>query len=163
MPGPTLRGLLNPRSGSLAVVQALCGAAGGGLSVADASGKTLLGDNPAEGSAAGSPIPITLDDSTLGFVSGPAAPAAALASLLSHLAARESEQRALASETLHLYREIHLIEQLSEQLAALLNMSAVSESALAQARRLIPATQGSVLVLEGVNGSLRPSPNLQAM
>ena len=40
-----------------------------------------------------------------------------------HLAARESEGRALASEVLHLYREVHLIEQLSEQLAALLESS----------------------------------------
>ena len=54
--------------------------------------------------------------------------------LLSHLADRESQQRALASETLTLYREIHLIEQLSEELAALLNVSAISETALAQAQ-----------------------------
>jgi len=155
MAGPTLRALLNPRSSSLAVVQAVCDAAGGGLSIADSSGKTLLGENHFENSAADLRFPVELGDTALGFVTGPAAPAAALASLLTHLAARESEQRALASETLHLYREIHLIEQLSEQLAALLNMEAVSESALGQARRLIPATHGSVLVLEGENGSLR--------
>jgi GAF domain-containing protein len=53
-----------------------------------------------------------------------------MALLLTHLAARESEGRALASEVLHLYREVHLIEQLSEQLAALLNLSSVGQSAL---------------------------------
>ena len=47
----------------------------------------------------------------------------AVALLLAHLAARESEGRALASEVLHLYREVHLIEQLSEQLAALIDLS----------------------------------------
>ncbi len=77
--------------------------------------------------------------------------------MLAHLAARESEQRALASETLHLYREIHLIEQLSEQLAALLDLTAVSESALAQAQRLIPATEGAVLLVDKATKSLRIS------
>ncbi len=72
--------------------------------------------------------------------------------MLAHLAARESEQRALASETLHLYREIHLIEQLSEQLAALLDLTAVSESALEQAQRLIPATEGAVLLVDKAGG-----------
>jgi hypothetical protein len=78
-----------------------------------------------------------------------------MASLLTHLAARESEGRALASEVLHLYREVHLIEQLSEQLAALLNLSAVGQSALAQAQRLIPATHGGILVMEKEDGPLR--------
>jgi serine phosphatase RsbU (regulator of sigma subunit) len=72
-----------------------------------------------------------------------------------HLAARETEQRALAAETLHLYREINLIEQLSEQLAAVLNIPAVSESALAQAQRLIAATHGSVLLVDKSTGALR--------
>src|SRR6185437_8143623 len=93
-------------------------------------------------------VPVVHDGTILGFVIGSSAAANALASLLGHLAAREFETRALASEVLHLYREVHLIEQLSEQLSALLNLSAVGESALAQARRLIPATHGSILVLE---------------
>jgi hypothetical protein len=48
-----------------------------------------------------------------------------------------------------------LIEQLSEQLAALLNLSAVGESALAQAQRLIPATHGGILVMETEGHPLR--------
>jgi hypothetical protein len=50
---------------------------------------------------------------------------------------------------------MHLIEQLSEQLAALLNLSTVSESALAQAKRLIAATHGSILVMEKPDDPLR--------
>jgi hypothetical protein len=61
----------------------------------------------------------------------------------------------MASEILHLYREAHLIEQLSEQLAALLDLSAVSQSALGQAQRLIAATHGGILVMEKADGSLR--------
>jgi hypothetical protein len=83
---------------------------------------------------------------------GPAETAQVTALLLAHFAVRESEGRALAAEVLHLYREVHLIEQLSEQLVALLNSTAVAESAIAQAQRLISATHGSVLVL-GVRDS----------
>ncbi len=74
--------------------------------------------------------------------------------LLAHFAARESEARALASEVLHLYREFNLIEQLSEQLVALLNSSAVAQSSLAQAQRLISATHGSVLIFDKEGGTL---------
>ena len=56
---------------------------------------------------------------------------------------------------MHLYREIHLIEQLSEQLAPLLELSEVGKSALAQAQRLIPATHGSILVMEKADQPLR--------
>jgi len=58
-------------------------------------------------------MPVLLDEVILGFVSGPAGSANAFALLLTRLAARESEGRSLASEVLHLYREVHLIEQLS--------------------------------------------------
>ncbi|MGO9337896.1 MAG: PP2C family protein-serine/threonine phosphatase [Terracidiphilus sp.] len=128
---------------------------GGNLRVVDLSGKALLGEAEPEASCDHSRIPINCDDATLGFVIGPSASAAALALLLTHLAARESEGRALASEVLHLYREVHLIEQLSEQLSALLNLSAVGQSALAQAQRLIPATHGGILVMEKEDGPLR--------
>ena len=86
---------------------------------------------------------------------GPPETAQATALLLAHFAARESEGRALAAEVLHLYREVHLIEHLSEQLVALLNSTAVAESALAQAQRLISATHGSVLMIEEQNGNLK--------
>lgn len=152
MPTLTLRALLNPRSGTMAAVKEIFDAAGGNLGVFDTSGKLLLGE---DGATTRSPIECA--GASLGYVVGPEAVAAAMARLLAHLAARESEQRALASETLHLYREIHLIEQLSEQLAALLDLSAVSESALAQAQRLICATHGTVLVVDKADRSLRIS------
>ena len=69
-----------------------------------------------------------------------------VAALLEAAARREQERRALAGEVLHLYREVHLFEQLSGQLARLLDFSAVGEVALGQARRLIAATGGAVFV-----------------
>ena len=154
MPGPTLRTLLSPRSGSLPALAALMEATDGNICIVDPLGEALLGEISAEITADQSRVPVRFEDATLGFVTGPSAPATAVALLLTHLAARESEGRALASEILHLYREVHLIEQLSEQLAALLDLSAVSQSALGQAQRLIPATHGNILVMKEGDGPL---------
>jgi len=155
MASVTLRALLSPKSGSFAALTALREIIGSGICVVDPAGKLLLGDASAPDPADHSRVPVLLGESALGFVIGPEAPASALASLIVHLASRESEGRALASEVLHLYREVHLIEQLSEQLAALLNLSAVGRSALEQAQRLIPATSGGILVMEKEDGPLR--------
>jgi hypothetical protein len=154
MPAPTLRALLSPRSSSLPALKALLGAANDEICISDAGGKTLLGVAAKE-SADHARVPVEFEGTTLGFVAGPSASANAVALLLTHLAARESEGRDLASEILHLYREVHLIEQLSEQLAALLDLSAVSQSALGQAHRLISATHGGILVMEEADGTLR--------
>lgn len=155
MAGLKLKTLLSPRSKGAAALSVLVDALGNHTCITDPSGTPLLGEPPAETSCAVSRAPVLHEGATLGFVVGPSVTSNALASLLAYLAAREFENRALASEVLHLYREVHLIEQLSEQLAALLNLSAVGESALAQAQRLIPATHGCILVEEKANGGLR--------
>ncbi len=147
----TLKSLIGPKAGASSLVASLVTAMGGKVGIEDASGRPLLG----ELSAGPSRVPVSLDDATLGWVTGPPAPAAAAAALLGHLAARESERRALAGEVLHLYREVHLIEHLSEKLAALLDLPAVGQSALDQDRRLIAATHGGILVMEAPGGPLR--------
>jgi hypothetical protein len=134
---------------------ALLGAANGDICISDAGGKILLSVASAEPSADYARVPVEFEGATLGFVTGPSTSAKAVALLLTHLAARDSEGRALAAEILHLYREVHLIEQLSEQLAALLDLSAVSQSALGQAQRLIAATHGGILVMEESDSALR--------
>lgn len=155
MPGLKLKALLSPKSSGALALATLLEAMGNNTCIVDASGKPLLGHLPAQAHNNSPRAPILYEGATLGFVVGPSAAGGALASLLAHLAARELENRALASEVLHLYREVHLIEQLSEQLAAVLDLSAVGESALAQARRLIPATHGSILVMEKPGSILR--------
>ena len=155
MPALTLKSLISPRSDCLPALTALIHSVGGGISIVDPAGKALLGEMPSEISAGQSRVPVQFEDATLGFVVGPSEPAAAIALLLQHFASRQCEARSLAAEVLHLYREVHLIEQLSEQLAALLNSEAVGQSALAQAQRLIPATHGSVLLISKEGGMLQ--------
>ncbi|WP_348264309.1 SpoIIE family protein phosphatase [Telmatobacter sp. DSM 110680] len=152
MPSVTLKALLNPRSGSFPAFRTLWETMGDGTCIFDTAGKVYFGEQTA--AADEHKTPIEVGDTNIGFVTGPSAAANALAQMLAHLAARESEGRSLASEVLHLYREVHLIEQLSEQLAALLNLSSVSQSALAQAQRLIHATSGCILVTEKADGPL---------
>jgi hypothetical protein len=155
MPGLTLKSLIGSRSDSRPALSALTSMAGAGISIVDSVGKPLLGEISSQNSGTDSRVPVQFEGVTLGFVVGASEPAEAIALLLTHLAARHSEARALASEVLHLYREVHLIEQLSEQLAALLNSPAVGQSALAQAQRMIPATHGSVLLLRKDDGVLQ--------
>jgi hypothetical protein len=149
MAAPTLKSLLNPRSGGMAVLTAIREHLAPGIWVVDVAGKSLLGD-----AVEGERIPIQHEDAILGYVVGSVPQAPTVALLLTHLAARESEGRALASEVLHLYREVHLIEELSEQLAPLLNVEAVAHSALEQAKRLITATHGSILLKERADSPL---------
>ena len=132
MPTVKLKTLLSPRSSSAAPVAALCALLGDEVGILDPAGKPLCGTPSSNGSEAIG-IPVLHEGQCLGSVVGPAAAASALALLLTDLAARESVSRDLASEVLHLYREVNLIEQLSEELVALLNLAAVGESALAQA------------------------------
>jgi hypothetical protein len=154
MPAITLKSLLGRRSPAWPVVQALLDTMGGGVRVLDVSGAVLLGEADRDETAALT-VPIGNEESVVGHVVGPDAQATAIASLVNHLWAKEIENRSLGSEVLHLYREVHLIEQLSEQLAHVIDLNAVGSCALNQAQRLIKATFG-VLYLANGNGSLEP-------
>jgi serine phosphatase RsbU (regulator of sigma subunit) len=147
----SLKSLLSAKSGSSAPVAALMAALEGPLSIQDTAGNVLMG-TPGGGGAC---VPVAYGDVPLGCVAGPPASAEALGSLLAHFVAKEAERRALAAEVLHLYREVHLIDQLSEELTALLDVPAVGASALAQARRLIAASSGGILIRDTADGPLR--------
>jgi GAF domain-containing protein len=150
----TLKALVSPRSGNLPAFLAMIEATGEKVSVSDPFGKLLFGEASIALAADSTRMPVLLDEQILGFVSGPRSSANAFALLLARLAARETEGRSLASEVIHLYREVHLIEQLSEQLSSLLNFSAVGRSALEQAQRMIPANLGCILVMKRAGDTL---------
>ena len=85
-----------------------------------------------------------------GYRSGGCAPerVRAVATLLEHLVTKEVECKALGAEVLHLYREINLIYSFSEKLATLLAVERVADLTLREARHLIVATDGAVMLLE---------------
>ena len=144
----SLKQIVGVQNGLRPVVAALERALGGALSVADPAGGALLG--AANG---GERFAVRHDGKELGWVSGPQG-AEAVAGLLQFLAAKESERKALGSEVLHLYREVNLIYSFSEKLAALLDLELVAKLTLQEARHLIVATDGAILLLDEETGVL---------
>jgi serine phosphatase RsbU (regulator of sigma subunit) len=132
-----------------ALVDVLAAALGGGpVAVLDASGLVVHG--LANGK---SRYPVTADGRDLGWVTGPPQ-ASTVATLLCFLAERESERKSLGTEVLNLYREVNLIYSFSEKLAALLDLERVAQLTLQEARHLIVATDGALLLLDEASGAL---------
>lgn len=139
-----LRQVLGRSPEARALVDALAGAIGTSVAIEDADGRPLHG-----GRAPGhdTRVPVTHGDAGVGWVSG-AGGVHAIARLLDHLVARETEKKALGAEVLHLYRELNLIYNFSEKLAALLEVERVAALTLQEARHLIVATDGVVMLLD---------------
>jgi sigma-B regulation protein RsbU (phosphoserine phosphatase) len=152
MPNAALRNLTRKRADSASAIAAFVGALGAGLAIEDAEGALLLGERAGD---AASRCAVTLDGEHLGWVSG-GPHAAAVAAVLGHLAAKEAERKTLAGEVLHLYREINLIYSFSEKLAATLELDKVAGLTLDEARHLIAATDGAVMLLDDRTGRLEP-------
>jgi len=145
-----LKQVLGRSSDARALVDALAEALGATVAVEDAEGRLLLGER-AGGDAAR--VPVKHGESGVGWVSGPGH-AHAIARVLDHLVAREAEKKALGAEVLHLYRELNLIYSFSEKLAALLEVERVAALTLQEARHLIVATDGVIMLLDEEAGVL---------
>ena len=142
-----LKSLFTSGSHSSRAIQSLCEALGGSVCIVDAFDRPLFG-TAADLPATHHRLPVRCNDADVGFVIAQPTAAKPIAEMLAHLATRESESRTLAAEVLHLYRELNLFEQLSEDLSALLDVAAVSERALQEAQRLIASTCGAVFVYD---------------
>jgi serine phosphatase RsbU (regulator of sigma subunit) len=151
VPRIALRDVIGRQPDTSDLVSALSAAFGSPVTVEDASGRVLHGGPAPDGG--GARFPVLHDGASLGFVLG-AEGAASIASLLKHLVAKEAERKALGAEVLHLYREINLIYSFSEKLAALLDLDRVARLALQEARHLIVATDGVVMLLDEATGEL---------
>jgi sigma-B regulation protein RsbU (phosphoserine phosphatase) len=145
------RRLVGRQEDTRALVAAIADALGSPVAIEDADGGLLHGEPPPSRTAAR--FPVTHEDTSLGWVAGPEQ-ARVVATLLDHLVAREVERKALGAEVLHLYREINLIYSFSEKLAALLELERVADLTLQQARQMIVATDGVIMLLDGETGVL---------
>jgi len=144
----SLKQILGAQNGLGPVVAALELAFGSTVAVEDAAGGPLLGT-----AGGGERFAVAHDGKELGWVSGSHG-AEAVATLLRFLAEKELERKALGSEVLHLYREVNLIYSFSEKLAALLDLERVARLTLQEARHLIVATDGAILLLDEGSGAL---------
>ena len=136
--------VIGPKREATRVLVALADALNTPLAVEDADGRLLHGHPIASN---GLRHAITSGGSDVGWVLGPDR-ARVLAALVEHLLAGEGERRALGTEVLHLYREINLIYSFTEKLAALLDLEAVARLTIQEARHLITASDGAVLLLD---------------
>ena len=146
-----LRPVLGRASDARRLVTQIAESLGMTVTVEDADGRLLFGD---VASADAGRFAVTHDDTCLGWVSGPAQ-AQIVATVLSQLVARDAERKALGNEVLNLYRELNLIYGFSEKLAALLDVERVAALTLEQARHLIVATDGVVMLLDDESGTLK--------
>jgi GAF domain-containing protein len=120
------------------------------IHIVDADGNALFGvPHPSHTQK----HPIELEGEIIGFVMG-GSQAAPLAALLAQLAAKEVEKKLLANEVLGLYREVNLLYNLSEKLAASLELRPVAQLALSQAQTLIKATDGLVMLFDETSHKL---------
>src|SRR5689334_9165440 len=142
--------LLGLRRQAAGVVTAIADVFGTAVAIEDLDGQLLHGASPRSG---GQRYPVSVEGERVGWVSG-AEPARALAALLDHLLTRESERKALGTEVLHLYREVNLIYAFSEKLAALLDLDRVARLTITEARHLITASDGAILLLDDESGML---------
>jgi serine phosphatase RsbU (regulator of sigma subunit) len=145
----SLKQILSAQHGLRPVIDSLARALGAPVSVEDAAGVRLFG-----AAADGGRFAVAHDGRDLGWVSGPTG-AEAVAELLCFLAAKESERKLLGAEVLHLYREVNLIYSFSEKLAALLDLERVAHLTLQEARHLIVATDGALLLLDEQSEALQ--------
>jgi phosphoserine phosphatase RsbU/P len=145
-----LRQIIGRQPEAHALVAAFVDAIGVSVAIEDAQGRLLHGD---VGASAGERIAVRSGEASVGFVTG-SGRTRAVAALLEHLADRETERKALGAEVLHLYREINLIYSFSEKLAALLDVERVAALTLQEARHLIVATDGVVMLLDEGSGAL---------
>lgn len=144
----SLKQILGAQNGLRPVMESLALAMAQPVTVEDATGGALFGS-----SGVGDRFPVSHDGRELGSVIGSNG-AEAVAGLLRFLADKESERKALGSEVLHLYREVNLIYSFSEKLAALLDLQKVAALTLQEARHLIVATDGAILLLDEASAAL---------
>jgi serine phosphatase RsbU (regulator of sigma subunit) len=145
-----LKQVIGRSADARALVDALAEALELAVAVEDADGRLLHGTRT-NGQA--ERFPVTHGGAALGWVAGPAR-ARAIAALLDHLVSKEAERKALGAEVLHLYRELNLIYSFSEKLAALLELERVARLTLQEARHLIVATDGVIMLLDEDTGLL---------
>lgn len=98
--------------------------------------------------------PVVLDGEIACRVAGTPKGAAA-AELLSAMLATEVERRDLVKETLSKYREINLLYDITEKLAASLDPRDVAELAIGETLKMVPADNASLLLFDEKSGRLR--------
>lgn len=122
------------------LIQGVIDATTANVSIETADGQVLIGNKTGK-----QRYPIALNEQILGWVSGDKT-AEVIATLISRLAYRESEKRALAQELLGKYKEISLLFNLSEKIIDCPDVQEVASLVLEEARQLLKSSHGALLL-----------------
>jgi len=124
------------------------------VSVLDHGGECLIGDG---GTATRYPIEVEANDTIGWVVCDDENSALLLAALVGYMAQKELEGKMLAQETLSKYKELTLLYELGEKIAACLDIEELARLALDEARRLLPSgktLQSAILLSDQESGQL---------
>ncbi len=89
-----------------------------------------------------------------GFGSEPSVAFEHLGKMLTLLATKEMEKRAIAQETLERHREINLLYTLGETAGVCLNLGEITRLILQESNRIIKADKGAVMLIDEATGRL---------
>ncbi|MEM9540361.1 MAG: adenylate/guanylate cyclase domain-containing protein [Cyanobacteria bacterium P01_E01_bin.42] len=145
MSRPYLKRLLAKKE-TQQLIQQTIAAIASPLAIIDCDGRILMGEDRAD-LILPEKYPVQTRDLMLGWVKGDKK-AEAIANLLSYLSEREQEKRELARETLDRYKEINLLYSISDKITSQLKLEEVAQLVLDEAKRLIAATSGWVMLIE---------------
>jgi putative nucleotidyltransferase with HDIG domain len=128
------------------VIYGIINSIGSPVTIEDAGGAALLTAN--EGSDNTGRYPIEVSGEIIGWVTG-GGKIAPVASMLSYMAEKELERKTLANETLNKYKELTLLYELSESVAACLDMPHVSGLIIEQIklRQFVNADNISIMLM----------------
>jgi adenylate cyclase len=146
----SLKSIIGKKNETTSVVSGLINSLKAVVWIEDENGKILSGD---QSGTPHSSFPVTIDNETIGFVKGDEY-AMIIAALLSQLAQKESEKKKLGTEVLHLYQEINVIFNFSEQLSQTIEPEAIVKITLQQAMHSIAADGGVIVLWDDTNKSL---------
>ena len=132
-----------------ALLSEIATVAAASFAVCDNTGALLFGED----SVVGQEYALLLNGKRLGTVQG--GPAARLtASLLDYLLLLERDKKAILREALERYKEINLLYEISERLAACLDPREAAALALEETRKIIALDRIDVLAIDEKSGAL---------
>lgn len=144
----SLRKLIDKEVSS--ILNDIIDAIGTPISIHDAGGSFLIGYDTADEADR---YPVELSGNVIGWVRG-GKKANPVATLLSYLASKEFEKKAIARETLDRYKEINILYNISERISASLDLKEVARLVIDEASRSIEGNSASVMLLNEETGTL---------
>lgn len=133
-----------------AVIEGAIAALDSSITIRNSEGTILIGESSYVSS---NNYPVMLSGEIIGWVAG-TEKAAFVADILSYAAGAELDKRTLAVDTLDKYEEVNFLYDFSSKIATCLGVCEVSQLVVTEAKKLIEATNVSVMLLNKKIGKL---------